>query len=85
MNKFSELTVMFGNVKSYYGKALLEYCDDYVYLYSYGKKVAYVGVGWYGILLEESDWSLTTQRHINELLQQWGHEPLNKKQLLSMT
>lgn len=85
MKKFSELAVMFGSVKSYYGKALLERNEDEDILYSYGRRVAVVSSDWYKVELEPGEWSLTTQRHINELLQQWGHEPLNKKQLLGVS
>jgi len=71
-----EMKPQFESVKSYYGKANMDYFFDTVSLWSYNTLVAkYYGDK--GILHINGEYSNTTLRHINEFAQQMGFPKLS--------
>ena len=76
-----ELEVIYGNQKSFYGKAKVIKENGVIKLMSYSTIVAIIEngkakiLGWY---------SATTTRHIKEFLQQYGFEIGTKAQLEKM-
>ena len=76
-----------GNQKSYYGKAKLLYCDNYVTkLVSYDTIVAEWHGGEFGagFVRTWSGYSVTTMRHVNSFRALWGLPVISKKEWLSM-
>ena len=71
----------YSNVKSFYGKAIVTITPQKKVLSSYNTEVCVldnnnniVDIGYY---------SLTTSRHINEFIQQHGHNKMTKKDILN--
>lgn len=76
----TELQPIHSSQKSFYGKARVEHLENgHKALYSYSTKVCeldnnnnIVDIGYY---------SATTSRHINDFLQQNGHNKMTKKEI----
>ena len=70
------LTVKYGNVKSYYGKARIKTDGESISLFSYDTFICKVKDG---EIIQFSDnlshYTRTTMRHLNEFLQQVGIAP----------
>ena len=71
----------YSNVKSFYGKAIVTITPQKKVLTSYNNEVCVLDnnnniedIGYY---------SLTTSRHINEFIQQHGHNKMTKKDILN--
>ena len=75
-----ELKVVYGSVKSYYGKAYTVRKNSSIKLYSYETLVAEIRNGQFIYLWNR--WSKTTARHVNEFLQQNGFAPMSKNELI---
>ena len=81
----TELQPLHGNVKCYYGKAIIVENDKMRYLYSYDTLVVAVSFENDTIILHnEHLWSQTTLRHIKEFLQQHGKPKYTKAELLEI-
>ena len=81
--KHYELTPIYDSRKSFYKKAYVtEYTPEHSILRSYNTEVAAIKNGRFIRLW--SDYSDTTQRHINEYRQQAGLDPISKKEWLNL-
>lgn len=74
----TELTPLFENVKSYYGKAKIATEGNKLILISYNSKVAEIEDGKLSIFNTST---ATTLRHIREFLMQNGYPKLTKKEM----
>lgn len=77
-----ELTPIFENTKSYYGKAKVIILSDRVQLQSYNTIVAEINDDTHKVTVF-GDYSATTLRHIKEFLKQSGEKAETKKQILN--
>lgn len=78
----TELTPVYDRCKSFYKKAYVEDGGYEKRLYSYDTHVATIDLedGCY-VLHKYAAYSVTTRRHVNEFLKQWGFEALSKKEM----
>lgn len=76
----TELTPVYDRCKSFYGKAHVEEENGEKRLISYTSHVATIKDGSY-VLHEKAACSMTTRRHVNEFLRQWGFDGLSKKEM----
>ena len=81
----SELKPVYTRQKSFYRKAEINDNPlfEWIYLYSYGTLVASYNRNTKEFRYLWKDWSKTTAIHVNELRQQLGLEPWNKKEMLA--
>lgn len=76
----SNLQAIYTTQKSFYGKAIVEHLDNgHKALYSYNTRVCELNAD--NQIIEIGYYSATTSRHINDFLQQNGHNKMTKKEI----
>lgn len=83
----TDLVPEYASVKSFYGKAKVLLFEDYTKaLYSYTTRVLEHDFDGIKILPVDVDsFSATTNRHINEYLEQCGKKKLSKKEIIALS